>query len=89
MTSERSYSWGKRAGVIGAGSWGTALALVLRRQGYAVGLWVYEAELADRIRSEHENAVYLPGFALDEGITATTELAQAVAPLTIIAVPSH
>lgn len=86
---ERSYSWGKRAGVIGAGSWGTALALVLERLGYEVGLWVYEPELAERIRREHENAVFLPGFPLGSGISPTVNLAEAVGPLTVVATPSH
>ncbi|MGH9476041.1 MAG: NAD(P)H-dependent glycerol-3-phosphate dehydrogenase [Terriglobales bacterium] len=89
MKGERSYSWGKRVGVVGAGSWGTALALVLRRQGYEVGLWVYEADLAERMRRERVNDVYLPGFSLEDGITPTSELAGGVGPLTVIAVPSH
>jgi len=75
--------------VIGAGSWGTALAIVLARRGYEVALWVYEPELAQAMASERENRVYLPGFALPPGIHPTAALDDAVAPLLVIAVPSH
>ncbi len=81
--------YGKRAGVLGGGSWGTTLALVLARQGYAVTLWVYERELAERMRRERENAVFLPGFSLPANLQITPELAEAAAPLLIVATPSH
>lgn len=89
MSGERSYSWGKRVGVVGAGSWGTALALTLERQGYEVGLWVYEPDLADRMAQRRINDVYLPGFPLAPGIAPSSNLGAAAAPLTVIAVPSH
>jgi glycerol-3-phosphate dehydrogenase (NAD(P)+) len=81
--------YGKRAAVIGAGSWGTTLALVLARLGYAVRLWAYEAELAERMRRERENAVYLPGFPLPENIHITHELTEAASSLIVVAPPSH
>ncbi|HVA63398.1 MAG TPA: NAD(P)H-dependent glycerol-3-phosphate dehydrogenase [Terriglobales bacterium] len=75
--------------VVGGGSWGTALAIVLARHGYEVALWVYEPELAQAMATERENRVYLPGFALPPGIRPTAALEAAVAPLLVIAVPSH
>ncbi|MGH9488044.1 MAG: NAD(P)H-dependent glycerol-3-phosphate dehydrogenase [Terriglobales bacterium] len=89
MNGERSYRWGKRVGIVGAGSWGTALALVFARQGYEVKLWVFEAELAERMRHERLNSAYLPGFELPEAIAPVTALSEAAAPLLVIAVPSH
>ncbi|MGH9468438.1 MAG: NAD(P)H-dependent glycerol-3-phosphate dehydrogenase [Terriglobales bacterium] len=86
---ERSYRWGKRAGVIGAGSWGTALSLVLARLGYEVTLWAWEPELAERMGRERVNDVYLPGFKLEPAVTPVTELAAAAQALVVVAVPSH
>ncbi|HUX67068.1 MAG TPA: NAD(P)H-dependent glycerol-3-phosphate dehydrogenase [Terriglobales bacterium] len=79
----------RSVGVIGAGSWGTALAIVLAQHGYQAGLWVYEPELAQAMASERENRVYLPGFALPAAVHPTASLAEALAPLLLIAVPSH
>jgi glycerol-3-phosphate dehydrogenase (NAD(P)+) len=53
-----------RAAVIGAGSWGTALAKVLGDKGHQVRMWSYEASVAQQIRNEHENRDYLPGIEL-------------------------
>ena len=62
-------------GVIGAGAFGTALAMALRRAGRDVVLWAHEAACADGINSRNENALYLPGVALDSAIHATCDLA--------------
>lgn len=64
-------------GVIGAGSWGTALADLLARGGHQVTLWVYEADLAARLPRQRENDLYLPGFALAENLAFTADLQQA------------
>lgn len=61
-------------GVIGAGSWGTALADLLARNGHAVTLWVFEADLAERLRSQRENDLYLPGFPLAPALAFTADL---------------
>ena len=67
-------------GIVGAGAWGTALGG--SRGGPAAGvLWAHEPETADAINRRHENAVYLPGVALDAGMRATTELAEAAPPM--------
>ena len=60
-----------RTAVMGAGSWGTAFALVLADAGNDVRLWGRRAELCDAINATHENADYLPGIALPETIRAT------------------
>jgi glycerol-3-phosphate dehydrogenase (NAD(P)+) len=63
-------------GIVGAGSWGTALALLLTRNGLPVTLWGHDAEAIARIRAERENKVYLPGMPLPESIELTADLAQ-------------
>jgi glycerol-3-phosphate dehydrogenase (NAD(P)+) len=65
----------RTAGVIGAGAWGTALALVCARAGLATKLWVREPEILETIRRGRENTVFLPSVKLDEGVTATGDLA--------------
>jgi len=69
----------KTIGVIGAGAWGTALAATARRGGRDVVLWAHEPEVVAGIRAAGENSVYLPGIALDPGVRATTDLAEAAA----------
>lgn len=54
------------AAVIGAGSWGTAIARLLARKGHRVILWARDATLAHEINSQHENSSYLPGVSLPE-----------------------
>lgn len=64
--------------VVGAGSWGTALASVLARNGHATVLWAREPEVAREVREEHRNTVYLPGVALPDALGSTSDLAEAV-----------
>jgi glycerol-3-phosphate dehydrogenase (NAD(P)+) len=64
--------------VIGAGSWGTALALVLHRNGHSVRLWSYEAEVARTIREEGENRAYLAGVPVPRDIAPTVDLEEAL-----------
>jgi glycerol-3-phosphate dehydrogenase (NAD(P)+) len=68
-----------RIGVVGAGAWGTALALTARRAGSAVVLWARDSALVQTINSDHGNPRYLPGIALDPAIRATGDLAEAAA----------
>lgn len=81
----------KRLAIIGAGSWGTALAVVLAPKVSEIGLWVYEQDLAERIRQTRENDTYLPGFQLPAHIQVTHELGPALAGADIVlsVVPSH
>ncbi|MBL4614187.1 MAG: NAD(P)-dependent glycerol-3-phosphate dehydrogenase [Magnetovibrio sp.] len=68
----------QKIGVIGAGAWGTALATAVRRAGPEVLLQAHESDVAKAINSNHENTAFLPGVTLDEGIHATTDLAEAL-----------
>jgi glycerol-3-phosphate dehydrogenase (NAD(P)+) len=80
-----------RLAVIGAGSWGTALAALAVRNGVPTVLWGRDPEQAATINREHRNARYLPGVALPEGLRATADLrvALADADLVLVVVPSH
>ena len=76
--------------VIGAGSWGTAVAnLVATKQ--PVTLWARRADLADTINTRHENPDYLPDYQLSDRITATSSLDEALtdADSIVMGVPSH
>ncbi|MBN8612527.1 MAG: NAD(P)-dependent glycerol-3-phosphate dehydrogenase [Deltaproteobacteria bacterium] len=64
--------------VLGAGSWGTALAKSISDSGHRVRLWARRKELVESIQSGRENAAYLPGAALAPSLTATHELAYAL-----------
>lgn len=77
--------------VIGAGSWGTALASVLARNGHQVTLWVRDEKLASDVNTKHENRKYLPDIKLSTGIAATTNIREAVRDMRVVllAVPSH
>lgn len=82
---------GRTVAVIGAGSWGTALAVQLGRSGLAVRLWARDPALARTIADTHENPRYLPGVTMPESVLATLDHAEACdgADLVIVAVPSH
>jgi glycerol-3-phosphate dehydrogenase (NAD(P)+) len=67
-----------RLAIIGAGSWGTALAIVLAPRFSSVQLWVYEQDLAARMRQARENDVYLPGLLLPDNVEIGSELAGAL-----------
>lgn len=77
--------------VLGAGSWGTALAALLARHGHAITLWGRDEAIAAAIDRKHENPRYLPGIALPENLRATTDLAAALegAAWVLVVTPSH
>ena len=81
----------KNIAIIGAGSWGTALALVAARSGNRVRLWAHDAEVAARLKRERQNPIYLAGFTLLEEIESTSDLAEALtdAELVLTVIPSH
>jgi glycerol-3-phosphate dehydrogenase (NAD(P)+) len=81
----------KRIAVIGAGSWGTALAIVAARNQHDVRLWAREVEVAEGIQTAHKNPYYLSDISLPENIRATTSLEEALAEthFVLIVVPSH
>lgn len=80
-----------RVAVIGAGSWGTALANLLAAKGYDIRLWARAECLAQRMSRDRENGVYLPGVPLHPGVTPTARFAEAAHATTsfVSVVPSH
>ncbi|HTX33587.1 MAG TPA: NAD(P)H-dependent glycerol-3-phosphate dehydrogenase [Bryobacteraceae bacterium] len=81
----------KRLAVIGGGSWGTALAIVLASRFQSLRLWVYETALADRMRTSRENDIYLPGFQLPAHVEVSNNLGEALegADTVLSVMPSH
>jgi glycerol-3-phosphate dehydrogenase (NAD(P)+) len=77
--------------VLGAGSWGTALAALIARHGHRTVLWGRDADIVAAIDRDHENPRYLPGLRLPQALAATTDLAAALsgAGLVLVVVPSH
>jgi glycerol-3-phosphate dehydrogenase (NAD(P)+) len=77
--------------VIGAGSWGTALASVCADQEHDVTIWLRDPRIAEEINQRHTNHKYLPEISLSPAIRATTDLEEAVKGKNVIllVVPSH
>lgn len=77
--------------VLGAGSWGTALASHLAGNGHSVTLWGRSSAVIDTIKNQQENTRYLPGIRLTESLQATDNLQQALTGVSdvLISVPSH
>ena len=80
-----------RIGVIGSGSWGTALAIHLSHTGHDVRLWARDAALAAEMTASRENRTYLPGVTLPSSLAPMHDLAKALdgAQFVVLAVPSH
>ncbi len=80
-----------RAGVLGAGGWGTTLAIVLAENDREVVLWDRDPARAEATRRGRENATFLPGVELPERIDVTSRLGEAVAGMAMVVfvVPSH
>lgn len=79
-----------RIGVIGAGAWGTALALLAARSGREAVLWARDGAQAAAMTKARENAKYLPGVLFEPGLAATADLAEAAAADTLLlAVPAQ
>jgi len=80
----------ERVAVIGAGSWGTAVASLVGAAN-PTSLWARSEELAASMQAARENATYLPGIELPEGLAVTSSLEEAVdgAGIVFMAVPSH
>ena len=69
----------EKIAVLGAGSWGTALASLVARHGHPTVLWGRDAAMAEAIDQRHENTRYLPGIPLDPALGLTGDLAEAAA----------
>lgn len=78
-------------GVVGAGSWGTALANLLAAKGYPIDWWVYEEDVCRQIKETGVNSVFLDGFSLSSNLSPTTDIREVVRnkDLVLIVVPSH
>src|SRR5690554_1598204 len=77
--------------IIGAGSFGTALALVLDTAGNNVQIWAREPEIANQINNEHHNPTYLPDLQLSKSIKSFSDLGHCIRnqDMIIYATPSH
>ena len=80
-----------RIAVLGAGSWGTALAIASAHNGHDVRLWARRADAADAIRQSRRNEPYLPGAEIPDGVTVTSDLDAGIdrADVWLVAVPSQ
>lgn len=77
--------------VVGAGSYGTCLAILAATAGHRVSFWVRGPDAAAELAATRENKVYLPGFLLPDGVTVTSDLEAAVRGKSIVVgvTPSH
>jgi glycerol-3-phosphate dehydrogenase (NAD(P)+) len=81
----------KRIAIIGAGSWGTALAIIAARAGHEVTLWSRDPEVVKSINEQRINSRYLTTALIPDRVNATNEIATALdqASLVLLAAPSH
>lgn len=77
--------------VIGAGSWGTSLSLLLAGKSLEVDLWAHRSDHVEALRNDRENRAYLPGFQFPPSLHPTTSIKDAVsdAGVVLMVVPSH
>jgi glycerol-3-phosphate dehydrogenase (NAD(P)+) len=80
-----------RIAVLGAGSWGTTLGIVLAENGHVVTMWEFLPEQAEALVRDHENKKFLPGVPIPDDIGVTSRLPAALesAELVLFVVPSH
>jgi len=80
-----------KIGVVGGGSWGTALSIVLAKKGYNVDLWVRNKEKQRIMSSTRENIDYLPGVILPNNVNVTADLSETIndSKIILLAVPTH
>ena len=76
----------KKIAIIGAGSWGTALAVALARSRapHRLALWAHGADVLASLRERRENSVYLPGFHVEDKVQVTGNLAEAVEGASVV-----
>lgn len=81
----------KRIAIIGAGSWGTALAIVAARAGRDVRLWTRNLDVVSSINERRINSRYLTSISIPAGVVATSKIEEAVhdASIVLLAAPSH
>jgi glycerol-3-phosphate dehydrogenase (NAD(P)+) len=88
MTSNASQ---QRIAVLGAGAWGSALAIHLAKNGHDIQLWEHDPKRAGLLQKHRENERYLKGIAFPERLTVTSDLAEALHSVdaVLLVVPSH
>ncbi|MDY6799537.1 MAG: 2-dehydropantoate 2-reductase N-terminal domain-containing protein, partial [Pseudomonadota bacterium] len=81
----------QRFAVLGAGSWGTALAMLLADNGHSVTLWTHRPEQADTLNRDRANQRYLHGLGFPKGLSASGDLESTLdeAEVILLVVPSH
>src|SRR5918993_4087132 len=81
----------KRIGIVGAGSWGTALAVIAAKAGHSVCLWSRDPQVVSSINERRLNSRYLTSTSIPAGVTATNEIGAALRDVSLIllATPSH
>ncbi|MEH6502732.1 MAG: NAD(P)H-dependent glycerol-3-phosphate dehydrogenase [Cycloclasticus sp.] len=81
----------EKIAVLGAGSWGTAMAIMIARAGHHVTLWGHDPAHIEALRRDHSNVQFLPGTAFPDTLSLSDDLAQTVAEhsFLMVAVPSH
>ena len=91
MTAKTTPETSPTLAVIGAGSWGTALAQLLGEKGSTVRLWVFEPEVFQSLKRDRVNATFLRGVTLSSRISFTQDFGEALsgAEVAVMAVPSH
>ena len=80
-----------KIGVLGAGSWGTALAVLLSAKHEEIVMWEFFPEIAEKLQIDRENKRMLPGVKIPDNIKITSRLPEAVEGMEVLlsAVPSH
>jgi glycerol-3-phosphate dehydrogenase (NAD(P)+) len=80
-----------QVGILGAGSWGTALAVLLHNNGHAVSLWEFDKALAQTLDRTRENKIFLPGVPVPPDIKVTWDLKDVALEkeIVLIVIPSH
>ncbi|BBP42499.1 NAD(P)H-dependent glycerol-3-phosphate dehydrogenase [Thiosulfativibrio zosterae] len=81
----------QRIAVLGAGAWGTALAIHLAKVGHSVNLWTYRAEQALQMQASRQNVTYLKDIVFPSGLNVTADFGEALkdADAVLVVVPSH
>lgn len=77
--------------VLGAGGWGTTLAILLHNNGHKVTLWEYKPDYAEELKSKRENRIYLPGVPIPEEIQITSDIREALSKkhFIVLAIPTQ
>ena len=77
--------------VIGAGSWGTAIGLLLSRKGYAVKMWDYDPEHVQKLKKDRENKEHIAGVSFPETLYLEPDIKKAVehSQIIVMVIPSH